>query len=30
MEKVVVAHSYERIDKPENQFFHTEWPEVIG
>jgi 6-phosphogluconate dehydrogenase len=24
------AHTYERIDKPEGQFFHTEWPEVIG
>ncbi|MBS0430257.1 MAG: decarboxylating NADP(+)-dependent phosphogluconate dehydrogenase [Proteobacteria bacterium] len=23
------AHTYERIDKPEGQFFHTEWPEVI-
>jgi 6-phosphogluconate dehydrogenase len=24
------AHTYERTDKPEGQFFHTEWPEVIG
>jgi 6-phosphogluconate dehydrogenase len=24
------AHTYERIDKPEGQFFHTDWPEVIG
>lgn len=24
------AHTYERIDRPEGQFFHTEWPEVIG
>ncbi len=24
------AHTYERLDKPEGQFFHTEWPEVIG
>jgi len=24
------AHTYERVDKPEGQFFHTEWPEVIG
>ncbi len=24
------AHTYERIDKPEGQFFHTEWPAVIG
>ena len=24
------AHTYERIDKPAGQFFHTEWPEVIG
>lgn len=23
------AHTYERIDKPEGEFFHTEWPEVI-
>ncbi len=23
------AHTYERLDKPEGQFFHTEWPEVI-
>ena len=23
------AHTYERVDKPEGQFFHTEWPEVI-
>ena len=23
------AHTYERIDKPEGQFFHTDWPEVI-
>ena len=24
------AHTYERIDKPRGQFFHTDWPEVIG
>lgn len=24
------AHTYERIDKPRGEFFHTEWPEVIG
>lgn len=24
------AHTYERVDKPEGQFFHTAWPEVIG
>lgn len=24
------AHTYERIDRPAGQFFHTEWPEVIG
>ena len=24
------AHTYERIDRPEGQFFHTAWPEVIG
>jgi len=24
------AHTYERTDKPEGEFFHTEWPEVIG
>jgi 6-phosphogluconate dehydrogenase len=24
------AHTYERVDKPEGEFFHTEWPEVIG
>ncbi|PZQ74059.1 MAG: phosphogluconate dehydrogenase (NADP(+)-dependent, decarboxylating) [Variovorax paradoxus] len=23
------AHTYERIDKPEGEFFHTEWPEAI-
>ncbi len=23
------AHTYERIDKPVGEFFHTEWPEVI-
>ncbi len=23
------AHTYERVDKPEGQSFHTEWPEVI-
>ena len=23
------AHTYERIDKPEGQFFHTLWPEII-
>ena len=24
------AHTYERIDKPAGQWFHTDWPEVIG
>ncbi|GCL62169.1 decarboxylating NADP(+)-dependent phosphogluconate dehydrogenase [Pseudaquabacterium pictum] len=24
------AHTYERIDKPAGQWFHTAWPEVIG
>jgi 6-phosphogluconate dehydrogenase len=24
------AHTYERLDKPAGEFFHTEWPEVIG
>jgi 6-phosphogluconate dehydrogenase len=24
------AHTYERIDKPAGQWFHTVWPEVIG
>jgi 6-phosphogluconate dehydrogenase len=24
------AHTYERIDKPRGEFFHTEWPEVIA
>jgi 6-phosphogluconate dehydrogenase len=24
------AHTYERVDRPEGQFFHTQWPEVIG
>jgi len=24
------AHTYERTDKPRGQFFHTDWPEVIG
>ena len=23
------AHTYERLDKPVGEFFHTEWPEVI-
>ncbi len=23
------AHTYERLDKPAGEFFHTEWPEVI-
>ncbi|MGI8601583.1 MAG: decarboxylating NADP(+)-dependent phosphogluconate dehydrogenase [Verrucomicrobiales bacterium] len=23
------AHTYERVDKPAGQFFHTDWPEVI-
>ncbi len=23
------AHTYERLDKPKGEFFHTEWPEVI-
>ncbi len=24
------AHTYERLDKNEGDFFHTDWPEVIG
>jgi 6-phosphogluconate dehydrogenase len=24
------AHTYERTDKPAGQWFHTQWPEVIG
>jgi 6-phosphogluconate dehydrogenase len=24
------AHTYERTDKPRGQFFHTNWPDVIG
>jgi 6-phosphogluconate dehydrogenase len=24
------AHTYERIDRPAGQMFHTEWPEIIG
>jgi 6-phosphogluconate dehydrogenase len=24
------AHTYERVDKPKNEWFHTDWPEVIG
>lgn len=24
------AHTYERTDKPEGQWFHTEWPDVVG
>ncbi len=23
------AHTYERVDRPEGQWFHTEWPEII-
>jgi 6-phosphogluconate dehydrogenase len=23
------AHTYERIDKPAGEFFHTDWPEVV-
>ncbi len=23
------AHTYERTDKPEGEFFHTQWPEVV-
>ena len=23
------AHTYERLDRPEGQFFHTQWPDVI-
>ena len=23
------AHTYERVDRPAGQWFHTEWPEVI-
>ena len=24
------AHTYERVDRPAGEWFHTEWPEVIG
>jgi 6-phosphogluconate dehydrogenase len=24
------AHTYERIDRPAGQWFHTDWPDVIG
>jgi 6-phosphogluconate dehydrogenase len=24
------AHTYERVDRPAGQWFHTQWPEVIG
>ena len=24
------AHTYERVDKPAGEWFHTTWPEVIG
>jgi 6-phosphogluconate dehydrogenase len=24
------AHTYERIDRPPGQWFHTAWPEVIA
>jgi len=24
------AHTYERLDKPAGEFFHTDWPDVIG
>lgn len=24
------AHTYERTDKPRGEFFHTDWPDVIG
>ncbi len=24
------AHTYERLDKPAGQFFHTDWPDVVG
>ena len=24
------AHTYERIDRPAGEFFHTAWPEIIG
>ena len=24
------AHTYERVDKPAGQWFHTDWPEVMG
>jgi 6-phosphogluconate dehydrogenase len=24
------AHTYERVDKPAGEWFHTQWPEVIG
>ncbi|MEX2578613.1 MAG: decarboxylating NADP(+)-dependent phosphogluconate dehydrogenase [Verrucomicrobiales bacterium] len=23
------AHTYERVDKPEGEFFHTDWPDVV-
>ena len=23
------AHTYERVDKPRGEFFHTDWPDVI-
>ncbi|MEM7697253.1 MAG: decarboxylating NADP(+)-dependent phosphogluconate dehydrogenase [Verrucomicrobiota bacterium] len=23
------AHTYERLDKPEGEFFHTDWPDVV-
>lgn len=24
------AHTYERLDKPEGEFFHTDWPDLLG
>ena len=24
------AHTYERLDRPAGEYFHTDWPEVIG
>ena len=23
------AHTYERLDRPEGEFFHTVWPEIV-
>ena len=24
------AHTYERTDRPAGQWFHTDWPDVVG